>query len=948
MSANPIFIQHSLNGGEVSTRMEARQDQNKYLASVRECKNFIPLTLGGVFRRPGLRFVSEAKNSRKGKNTVLVRSFKFSNEQAYILEFGHEYIRFYKNGGLIIGKGNGYIGNFATLTIGTIINLGLFVGPIGSFLYSGELILEVATPYLEPDLYEVFTHQSADVQYYTNRHYPVGKLSRIDDDPDTFVFSTVNFDPPATIEEEPTGQDLGMGTLTPGALTGQAITFTAASAGFLAADVGRQIVYGVSRGTIVGLTSPTQVTVDIIDAFPDTNPIPATDWRLRLSPQTKIDITNDTKDIGQRTTITATAAAFRSIDVGKFITLFGGLIKIDTFTSSTVVEGIIKATLKDVTDSNPDASRAWTLEIPAWSAKLGYPSCGTFYQERHYLCKGLTVNASKIGDFENFAKGGDDNDAIARVISDDEVNPIFWIKGLRTLRIGTGSGSYEVSATTQSGALTPSSFKIQPVVSVGSARIQPLRIGGKILYVPSGARGLIQLGFVFADDEYKPVELFQLAEHLIDGFYLVDIAYAPNPDSIVYAVRNDGKLLALVYQEVQNVLGWSVIETDGFVLSVAVVPRPETGKDWVWISVLRDIGGEERTYIEAFETNAEDLFREWPELHTDSATVVSHDANFNVTGLDHLESRTVKVIGDGMIFDDKMVVNGGFALTPRVEVQSLECGLSYESDLLTLRPVVPPELGGPLIAKGWKKLGVFIRRALGLRLGVEDQDGEQLVFRKPFHRMDTQVPLQEGYKCINELGYNPFSRVRVQQRLPLPAEILNVIGWLHVGDNWDCDTYGTPQNFTLLPTLCDFCPVGQRVAVRYDGSMQAGGPAMRVNQFATETELFGVAAIYLPADHLIVFTFYNGESNSSLGTIVDTLALELVSGDILEIRDEGGDTFAVYVNSVLVLGPTLFADAQGTSCVSFFIITPDQGQGDTVVSGSDPVTSNGDRVYSLQ
>src|SRR3990172_2120853 len=313
MSANPILIQHSLNSGEVSTRMEARQDQNKYLASLKRCTNFIPLTLGGVTRRVGLRYINEAKLSRTAENGVVVRAFKFSNTQAYIVERGHEYLRFYKDGGLIITIG-GFVALMPMITVGTIVNIGNLVGWIGNFLVTNGLVMEIATPYQHTDLYQLFTHQSADVQYHTHRAYPVSKLSRTDDNPDTFVFSEVAFDPPASFEEEPTGADLGMGTLTPAATSGSGVTFTAQAPGFLAGDVGRLIVYGVSRGTIASLVDPSNVTVNILDAFPDTNAIPATDWRLRLSPQTTIDITNDTKDIGQAISVTAGAVVFRGLD----------------------------------------------------------------------------------------------------------------------------------------------------------------------------------------------------------------------------------------------------------------------------------------------------------------------------------------------------------------------------------------------------------------------------------------------------------------------------------------------------------------------------------------------------------------------------------------------------------------------------------------------------------
>jgi len=854
MSRNPILIQHALNAGEVSARFEARQDQNKYQAALRQSLNWWPLTVGGVFRRPGLKFINIAKT-----RGAIVRTFRFSNEQSYILEFGEFYIRFYKDGALL-GEGAGAAVDTADKRAASML-YGMPFGPLpmpdGSidpgnradltYLYGATLIQEVVTPYLQADLYEVFTHQSADIMYFTHRRYPVHKLSRLDDSPDTFTFTEVHFDAPATIEEEPTGADLGIGTLTPSATTGDGVLFTGENSGFLDADVGRIVVYGASRGEIVAQGGNT-ITVDIIDDFPDTSPIPATDWRLVLSPRTDLDITNRKKDVGEVATLTADDPAFRSFDVGKWITIFGGLVKITKVTDSTHVRVVIKTTLHDITVNNPDKTPAWTLEVEAWTATRGYPSCGCFFQERHYLCKGLTINGSVVNDFENFAKGGGEDDAIARTISDDEVNPILWIKGLSTLQIGTGNSAYQVTATTTSGALTQSSFKVAPVSSRGAARVQPLRIGGLILYLQFGQRKLRELVFDFVTDKFKSPNLFQLAEHLVDGFYVIDLAFAQEPDSIVYAVRNDGKMLALTYQEDEQVIGWSPTTTDGDgFLSVAVIPRPSTGKDWVWVSVdrvtqvrsvsatqrasvinhglpfgrllpvadgdvesqdkvqelylynfsLNFADGATKTYIECFEPDETDTGREWHDLQTDSALVLTHDVNFGVTGLDHLEGKTVRVIGDGMLFEDQVVVNGAIMLDPQIPVSKVEIGLDYESDGLTLRPVVPPELGGPLIAKGWKELGVFIRRALGLKLGREGQEGEQLVYRKPYHLMDAHVPLQEGYKCIMELGNDPFSRVRFRQTLPFPAEVLNILGWLHVGDDWECDTVDEAPVFVI-------------------------------------------------------------------------------------------------------------------------------------------------------
>ena len=71
-------------------------------------------------------------------------------------------------------------------------------------------------------------------------------------------------------------------TLTPGATTGSAITFTASVASFAATDVGKSLRGdGVAgQATIVGFTSTTQVTADITQTFSSTAAIASGSWRL--------------------------------------------------------------------------------------------------------------------------------------------------------------------------------------------------------------------------------------------------------------------------------------------------------------------------------------------------------------------------------------------------------------------------------------------------------------------------------------------------------------------------------------------------------------------------------------------------------------------------------------------------------------------------------------------
>lgn len=92
-------IQMSFTNGEVSPRLYGRSDLAKYWNSLETLENFVILPYGGVTRRDGLHYVCP-----QGDETRKVRliPFVFMTEQAYVLEFGHEYIRFFMNHGLIL------------------------------------------------------------------------------------------------------------------------------------------------------------------------------------------------------------------------------------------------------------------------------------------------------------------------------------------------------------------------------------------------------------------------------------------------------------------------------------------------------------------------------------------------------------------------------------------------------------------------------------------------------------------------------------------------------------------------------------------------------------------------------------------------------------------------------------------------------------------------------
>lgn len=88
----------NFTAGEFSPRLNGRTDIAKYYNAARTLENMIVHPHGGASRRLGTVFVAETKDS---SNISRLIPFQFNVEQAYILEMGHNYLRFYKDNGQI-------------------------------------------------------------------------------------------------------------------------------------------------------------------------------------------------------------------------------------------------------------------------------------------------------------------------------------------------------------------------------------------------------------------------------------------------------------------------------------------------------------------------------------------------------------------------------------------------------------------------------------------------------------------------------------------------------------------------------------------------------------------------------------------------------------------------------------------------------------------------------
>ncbi len=95
-------IIQSFNAGELSLLMDQRSDQQKYAAGCRIMENMIPLIYGGAQERPGLEFIATQRSSSAKGRLV---AFEHSVDDAYILLFENQFIRFFKNGAQVFTGG---------------------------------------------------------------------------------------------------------------------------------------------------------------------------------------------------------------------------------------------------------------------------------------------------------------------------------------------------------------------------------------------------------------------------------------------------------------------------------------------------------------------------------------------------------------------------------------------------------------------------------------------------------------------------------------------------------------------------------------------------------------------------------------------------------------------------------------------------------------------------
>lgn len=741
----------SFSGGELSPRLDARVDMEKYISGCRQLQNATVYTYGGWTRRPGTQFIAEAKFSNR---KCRLMDFQFSRTTTFTLEVGHQYIRFYSNGAPIL---------------------------------SGGSVYEIVSPYFEEDIFDIQIAQINDVAYLVHPRVPVFKLSRLADN--DWSLEEVIFDVPAFLYE-----NISDVTITPGAVTGTDITFTASDGIFKNGHLGSYWQIGHSRNAdSTELEISANGTSSSLRVLGDWNVRTFGVWAATILIQRSSDDTNWTtirKFVGDRD---------RNVDaVGREDSESYLRIKIEDYDTSSgspaprvvleavdsIVYGLIKITailgsnntqveatvIRDL--HSTAATEIWSE--PAWSNVRGFPSSVTIFEQRMFYAGTLdqpqTIWGSVVGDYENFQRGSNDDQSFAYTLGATERNAIEWLVAQSALMIGTSGGEWSMSAG-RSGEepLSPTNVLVRRQSTYGSRGIQAQVVNEVVLFVQRTGRKVREMVFSFERDGFVAPDMTLLSEHITEGG-IVNVAYQQQDDSIFWAITGNGRLIGMTYERDQNVVAWHRHVTEGEFESVAAVYG--SGSDEIWVSVKRVVNGVTKRYIERFNPvkweEKEDAF------FVDSGLSYNGSPETVFGGLSHLEGKVVSILADGAPEPNKVVSGGSVSISSPASV--VHVGLPYETVFEPMR-LDSDQSAGLSIAKE-KRIRSVVVRFIDT-LGLQWSDGEEefdLSFRDTADLMDSAPPLFSGDKLIEWSGnFTTDPRLILKQVQPLPMTVLAVI-----------------------------------------------------------------------------------------------------------------------------------------------------------------------------
>ena len=733
----------NFTAGELSPRLDGRNDLAKYSAGCATVENMVIYPHGAAARRPGTQYVAEVKTS--SAKTRLI-PFEFSTTQTYILELGNQYIRFYRDNGQILSSGSPY---------------------------------EISSPYLTAELFDIKFAQSADVMYITHPSHKTRKLSRTGHT--SWTLTEVDFTNGPFLDA-----NISTTTLTPSAagtgsrtITASAVTGINSGSGFLATDVGRQIHFNSGYGTITAITSTTIVTANITTAFTNANAI--TNWYLGAFS----DTTGHPSCVSffeQRLVFAATTNNPQTV----YFSRSGDYENMDANIGGTVADddAIIYTIASNQVNAIRFMAAGRTLIIGTAGGEFTVSGGGD----------NDAVTPTNILIKKQSNHGAANTDAIA------VANATLFLqrakRKIRELAYNFDVDGYTAPDLTilaehvTEGGIIEMAYQEEPL-----AIIWCVRDDGELIaltyqreqevvawhrHVFGGAFGTgkaVCESVAVIPTEDSEYELYMIIKRTINGATKRYVEYLNRFDFD----QTDNTSFNFLDSQLNYSGATSTLNGD--ISNSATTVTVASGTDFTSSGKIK-IGGEIITYTGKSTNDLTGCTR-----GTESTTAVAHTSGDAVkqvvnslSGLNHLEGQEINILADGSTHPNKTVSSNAVNLDRFAN--SVKIGLGYTSLLKTMR-IDAGSQNGTSQAKTKRIYEVTARlyESVGVEIGPDLNNMERVPFRKSGDPMDQGIPPFTGDKEVEFRGdYDTDGFMIVRQTQPLPLTVLSLYPRLVTND----------------------------------------------------------------------------------------------------------------------------------------------------------------------
>ena len=664
--SNPLYIsQLAFTTGEVSPDVSSRFDLEQYKSALLEAENVVIRPYGAVAKRQGSQYVGQVKYSDKP-----TRLFEFTTNtnNSFMLEFGDKYIR--------------------------VWNYGVYTG------------VEFATPFDSDILFDLNCIQSGDVMFICSGKYPIQTLSRYSDTDWRMSAYKLTEQPYDEINTD-NGHTL---TVNGDTITSTKDLFTQDMVGSViqiayyieavyTSKTGEAIEkkYGVGRFSKHENTVYSNIDYNVERFSTDVE----LSWKFTThgtwEGAVKLQISNNDGQTWKDYRTYTSKNDYNVTDTGKieagarlkYISdIQSGSVNCDLsimpFTQYGIVEiksvNNAKSATVNILNGIKEGESSHKWKLGSWNRGNGYPKLCTFYQDRFVVAatnkKPNYIWMSRTGDYPNFGvekvEGTiTDDSAITLPVINRKMCEIRHLVPANDLIILTSGNEWIVSGDK---TITPTNCNLKTQTQRGALSCEPQFIGNRCVFVQERGGTVRDMGYSYESDNYTGQDLTLFVKTRVRGYLTITSAYAQDPDSIIYYIRNDGEINCLTYIPEQKVYGWSHFVTNGKYLYCESVSEGE--QDSLYTLVERTLQGKKVKCIERMVP----LYSDDVNVFLDCYVEFKSSNAIDSINIPHLSGQTVQVVIDGKQQPDVVVPDDGL-LQLNVSGSNIKIGLPFTSKI---------------------------------------------------------------------------------------------------------------------------------------------------------------------------------------------------------------------------------------------------------------------------